>query len=180
MDTRLGTTHLTKYVAIHESGRIINPQRRGIRSVVPSCRASVRRCTKTCCTTRPAANLTIGYYRARHLTHLDVPHIEVHFLEVDDGRDPRGENRRGVRHHSGPGCGRQRHLQCHRQTHDVTTHHPRQNLGMKALTNINAHSLADAVAAASAAVASGRAFASPAAGRICCSKSKTGPTRPTS
>jgi hypothetical protein len=30
---------------------------------------------------------------------------------------------------------------------------------MKALTNINAHSLADAVAAASAAIASGRAFA---------------------
>src|SRR4030095_1194528 len=74
----------------------------------------------------------------------------------------RGENHRGVRHHSGPGRGRERHLQCHRQAHDVAAYHPRQNLGgdgMKALTNINARSIADAVAAASVAAASGRAFA---------------------
>jgi CO/xanthine dehydrogenase Mo-binding subunit len=34
--------------------------------------------------------LTTGYYRARHLTHCDVPTIEVQFLEVDDGYGPFG------------------------------------------------------------------------------------------
>src|SRR5262249_33862828 len=34
--------------------------------------------------------LTTGYYRARHLTHRDVPPIDVHFLEVDDGYGPFG------------------------------------------------------------------------------------------
>ena len=43
---------------------------------------------EACCTTRPVADLTVGYCRARHLTHLDVPTIEVHFLEVDDGYSP--------------------------------------------------------------------------------------------
>ena len=33
---------------------------------------------------------TTGYYRARHLTHLDAPHIDVRFLEVDDGYGPFG------------------------------------------------------------------------------------------
>jgi CO/xanthine dehydrogenase Mo-binding subunit len=34
--------------------------------------------------------LTAGYYGARHLTHLDVPEIEVTFIETDDGFGPFG------------------------------------------------------------------------------------------
>ena len=34
--------------------------------------------------------LTAGYYGARHLTHMDVPEIEVTFIETDDGYGPYG------------------------------------------------------------------------------------------
>jgi xanthine dehydrogenase YagR molybdenum-binding subunit len=34
--------------------------------------------------------LTAGYYGARHVTHLDVPDIEVTFIETDDGYGPYG------------------------------------------------------------------------------------------
>ena len=34
--------------------------------------------------------LTAGYYGARHLTHMDVPEIEVTFIETDDGFGPYG------------------------------------------------------------------------------------------
>ena len=34
--------------------------------------------------------LTAGYYGARHLTHVDVPEIEVTFIESDDGFGPYG------------------------------------------------------------------------------------------
>ena len=110
MDTRLGTTRLTTYVAVHESGRIINPQtaRDQIRGAVLQ---GIGQALHEDLLYDPAGQpLTIGYYRARHLTHLDVPTIEVHFLEVDDGYGPSGRKPSGVRHHSGPGCGRQRHL----------------------------------------------------------------------
>ncbi len=34
--------------------------------------------------------LTAGYYGARHVTHMDVPEIEVTFIETDDGFGPYG------------------------------------------------------------------------------------------
>jgi CO/xanthine dehydrogenase Mo-binding subunit len=91
VDTRLGTTRLTKYVAVHESGRIINPQtaRDQIRGAVLQ---GIGQALHEDLVYDPASGqpLTIGYYRARHLTHVDVPTIEVHFLEVDDGYGPFG------------------------------------------------------------------------------------------
>ena len=72
--------------------------------------------------------LTIGYYQVRHLTHLDVPTIEVHFLEVDDGYGPFGAVS-GVWHYFDPSRGRQRHLQCHRHPYDVAAHDARQTPG---------------------------------------------------
>jgi xanthine dehydrogenase YagR molybdenum-binding subunit len=91
VDTRLGTTRITKYVAIHESGRIINPQtaRDQIRGAVIQ---GIGQALHEDLLYDPASGqpLTTGYYRARHLTHLDVPHIEVHFIEVDDGYGPFG------------------------------------------------------------------------------------------
>jgi len=91
VDTRLGTTRITKYVAVHESGRIINPQtaRDQIRGAVIQ---GIGQALHEDLLYDPASGqpLTTGYYRARHLTHLDVPTIEVHFLEVDDGYGPFG------------------------------------------------------------------------------------------
>jgi CO/xanthine dehydrogenase Mo-binding subunit len=78
-------------VAIHESGRIINPQtaRDQIRGAVLQ---GIGQALHEDLLYDPASGqpLTTGYYRARHLTHLDVPTIEVHFLEVDDGYGPFG------------------------------------------------------------------------------------------
>jgi len=91
VDTRLGTTRITKYVAMHESGRIINPQmaRDQIRGAILQ---GIGQALHEDLLYDPASGqpLTVGYYRARHLTHLDVPAIEVHFLEVDDGYGPFG------------------------------------------------------------------------------------------
>jgi len=91
VDTRVGTTRICKYVAIHESGRIINPQtaRDQIRGAVIQ---GIGQALHEDLLYDPASGqpLTTGYYRARHLTHLDVPPIEVSFIEVDDGYGPFG------------------------------------------------------------------------------------------
>jgi CO/xanthine dehydrogenase Mo-binding subunit len=91
VDTRVGTICISKYVAIHESGRIINPQtaRDQIRGAVIQ---GIGQALHEDLLYDPASGqpLTTGYYRARHLTHLDVPPIEVNFIEVDDGYGPFG------------------------------------------------------------------------------------------
>jgi CO/xanthine dehydrogenase Mo-binding subunit len=91
VDTRVGTTRIARYVAIHESGRIINPQtaRDQIRGAVIQ---GIGQALHEDLLYDPASGqpLTTGYYRARHLTHLDVPNIEVSFIEVDDGYGPFG------------------------------------------------------------------------------------------
>ncbi len=91
VDTRLGTTRISKYLAVHESGRIINPQtaRDQIRGAVLQ---GIGQTLHEDLLYDPASGqpLTTGYYRARHLTHRDVPHIDVDFIEVDDGYGPFG------------------------------------------------------------------------------------------
>ncbi len=91
VDIRLGTTRISNYVAIHESGRIINPQtaRDQIRGAIIQGigQALHEDLLYDAASGQP---LTTGYYRARHLTHLDAPHIDVDFIEVDDGYGPFG------------------------------------------------------------------------------------------
>jgi CO/xanthine dehydrogenase Mo-binding subunit len=91
VDTQLGTVRVTKYVAVHESGRIMNPQtakdqirgaaQQGIGQALHEDLLYDR---------RSGQPLTAGYYGARHLTHLDAADIEVTFIEVDDGYGPFG------------------------------------------------------------------------------------------
>ena len=91
VDTQLGTVQVTKYVAVHESGRIMNPQtakdqirgaaQQGIGQALHEDLLYDR---------RNGQPLTAGYYGARHLTHLDAANIEVTFIEVDDGYGPFG------------------------------------------------------------------------------------------
>lgn len=91
VDTRVGAARISTYVAIHESGRIINPQtaRDQIRGAVIQ---GIGQALHEDLLYDPTSGqpLTTGYYRARHLTHLDVPHIDVEFIEVDDGYGPFG------------------------------------------------------------------------------------------
>ena len=90
-NVRLGHVRITKYVAVHESGRILNPlpardQIRGaaLQGVGQALHEDLLY------DARNGHPLTAGYYGARHLTHLDAPEIEVTFIETDDGFGPYG------------------------------------------------------------------------------------------
>ena len=90
-DVQLGHVRITKYVAVHESGRILNPlpakdQIRGaaIQGIGQALHEDLLY------DPRNGHPLTAGYYGARHLTHMDVPEIEVTFIQTDDGYGPYG------------------------------------------------------------------------------------------
>ncbi len=90
-DVPMGHVRITKYVAVHESGRILNPlpardQIRGaaIQGIGQALHEDLLY------DSRNGHPLTPGYYGARHVTHLDVPEIEVTFIESDDGYGPYG------------------------------------------------------------------------------------------
>jgi len=91
VDVELGHVRITKYVAVHESGRILNPRpaRDQIRGAVLQGVGMALR-EDLLYDARNGQPLTAGYYGARHLTHLDVPEIEVTFIETDDGFGPFG------------------------------------------------------------------------------------------
>jgi CO/xanthine dehydrogenase Mo-binding subunit len=91
VDTDLGGVRVTKYVAVHESGRILNPlpardQIRG--AIIQGIGQALHE--DLLYDSRNGQPLTAGYYGARHVTHLDVPEIEVTFIEDDDGYGPFG------------------------------------------------------------------------------------------
>ena len=90
-DVQLGHVRITKYVAVHESGRILNPlpakdQIRGaaLQGVGQALHEDLLY------DARNGHPLNAGYYGARHLTHKDVPEIEVTFIQTDDGYGPYG------------------------------------------------------------------------------------------
>jgi CO/xanthine dehydrogenase Mo-binding subunit len=91
VDTQLGDVRLTKYVAVHESGRILNPlpardQIRG--AVIQGIGQALHEDLHY--DPRNGHPLNAGYYGARHVTHLDVPDVEVEFIQTDDGHGPFG------------------------------------------------------------------------------------------
>jgi CO/xanthine dehydrogenase Mo-binding subunit len=90
-DTALGHVRITKYVAVHESGRIINQQtaRDQIRgAVIQGIGQALHE--DLLYDSRNGQPLTVGFYGARHVTHLDAPEIETTFIETDDGYGPFG------------------------------------------------------------------------------------------
>ena len=90
-DVELGHVHVTKYVAVHESGRILNPL-----PALDQIRGAVHQGIGQALhedllyDVRNGHPLNAGYYGARHLTHVDAPDIEVSFIETDDGLGPFG------------------------------------------------------------------------------------------
>jgi xanthine dehydrogenase YagR molybdenum-binding subunit len=91
VDTVLGDVRVTKYVAVHESGRIINQQTakdqiRG--AVIQGIGQALHE--DLLYDARHGQPLTAGFYGARHMTHLDAPEIDTTFIEVDDGYGPFG------------------------------------------------------------------------------------------
>ena len=90
-DMVLGHVRITKYVAVHESGRIINHQTakdqiRG--AVIQGIGQALHE--DLLYDPRNGQPLTAGFYGARHMTHLDAPEIETSFIETDDGYGPFG------------------------------------------------------------------------------------------
>jgi putative selenate reductase molybdopterin-binding subunit len=96
VDAELGRARVTKYLAVHDCGRIINPltarsqikggAQMGIGMALHEDLLYDR---------RSGTPLTPGYYGARISTHLDAPEIEVMFIESDDGLGPYGAKSMG-------------------------------------------------------------------------------------
>jgi putative selenate reductase molybdopterin-binding subunit len=91
VDTQLGRVQILKYVAVHDSGRIINPLtadsqiRGGIQMGIGMALHEDLLYDR-----RSGLALNAGYYGARISTHRDAPDIDVVFIESDDGFGPFG------------------------------------------------------------------------------------------
>src|SRR5437762_7755736 len=96
VDAELGRARVTKYLAVHDCGRIINPltarsqikggAQMGIGMALHEDLLYDR---------RSGTPLTPGYYGARISTHPDAPEIDVIFIESDDGLGPYGAKSMG-------------------------------------------------------------------------------------
>ncbi len=91
VDTELGGVQLTKYVAAHDSGRIVNPltatsQVKGgvIQGIGMALHEELLYDRNTGIPVNP------GYYGARIMTHLDTVPIDVVFVETQDAHGPMG------------------------------------------------------------------------------------------
>jgi CO/xanthine dehydrogenase Mo-binding subunit len=95
-DVELGHVRITKYVAVHDCGRIMNPltatsQIRGaaIMGIGQALHENLLYDRRT------GQPLTGGFYYDRIPTHQDAPQIEVTFIESDDGYGPYGAKSMG-------------------------------------------------------------------------------------
>jgi CO/xanthine dehydrogenase Mo-binding subunit len=96
VDTDLGHARVTKYVAVHDCGRLMNPLT--ATSQIKS--AAIQGIGMTLhedliYDRRNGQPLTAGYYGDRIATHRDAPEIEVIFIESDDGYGPYGAKSMG-------------------------------------------------------------------------------------
>ena len=96
VDTQLGTAKVTRYVAVHDCGRIMNPltaesQIKG--GAVMGIGMALHE--DLIYDRRAGAPLNAGFYGARICTHRDVPDVEVVFVESDDGLGPYGAKSMG-------------------------------------------------------------------------------------
>ena len=91
VDTELGTVRVLKYLAVHDSGRIMNPL--AARSQIKGgaiMGIGMALHEDLIYDRRNGQPLTAGFYGARLMTHRDAPEIEVMFIESDDGYGPYG------------------------------------------------------------------------------------------
>jgi CO/xanthine dehydrogenase Mo-binding subunit len=91
VDTELGHIRVARYVAVHDSGRVVNPltatsQVKGgvIMGIGMALHEQLLYDQNT---GRP---INAGYYGARVMTHRDAPDVEVIFVETDDAYGPFG------------------------------------------------------------------------------------------
>src|SRR5256885_1837206 len=101
VDTDLGHVRVTKYLAVHDSGRLMNPLT--ARSQIKGgalMGIGMALHEDLIYDRRNGQPLTAGFYGDRIITHRDPPEIQVIFIESDDGSGPYGaksigESRKG-------------------------------------------------------------------------------------
>ena len=91
VDTELGGIRVLEYLAMHESGRIVNPltaesQVKG--GVTMGIGMALHE--ELIYDRLTGVPVNPGFYGARVMTHLDAPEIEVRFIEPDDAYGPYG------------------------------------------------------------------------------------------
>ena len=86
VDTELGHVRLTKYVAVHDSGRIMNPLT-ATSQILGAATMGVGMALheNLVYDQKSGQPLSAGFYYDRIPTHLDAPTVEVSFVENDDG-----------------------------------------------------------------------------------------------
>jgi putative selenate reductase molybdopterin-binding subunit len=96
VDTELGRARVTRYVAVHDCGRIINPLtaesqiKGGVQMGIGMALHEDLLYDR-----RSGIPLTAGYYGAKISTHRDAPDVEVIFIQSDDGLGPFGAKSMG-------------------------------------------------------------------------------------
>jgi putative selenate reductase molybdopterin-binding subunit len=96
VDTELGRAHVTKYLAVHDCGRIMNPLTARSQIKGGAIMGIGMALHEDLVYDRRSGNpLSAGYYGARVATHRDAPDIEVIFVESDDGLGPFGAKSMG-------------------------------------------------------------------------------------
>jgi CO/xanthine dehydrogenase Mo-binding subunit len=96
VDTELGRARVTKFLCVHDCGRVMNPLT-AISQIKGGAIMGIGMALHEDLVYDRAsgAPLTAGYYGARISTHRDVPEIETIFIESDDGYGPYGAKSMG-------------------------------------------------------------------------------------
>jgi putative selenate reductase molybdopterin-binding subunit len=96
VDAELGRVRVLKYLAVHDSGRLMNPltAEAQIKGAV-TMGIGMALHEELLYDLHHGQALTAGYYGHRVLTHRDAPNIEVIFIESDDGYGPFGAKSMG-------------------------------------------------------------------------------------
>ncbi len=91
LDMGTGHVRVARYVAVHDSGRILNPMT-AASQVKGGVTMGIGMALHEELLYDRATGIPVnpGYYGARVMTHLDTPEIEVHFIEPEDAYGPYG------------------------------------------------------------------------------------------
>lgn len=91
VDTETGHVKVTRFVAAHDSGRIVNPMTATSQVQGGSIQGiGMALHEQLLYDKRSGLPLSAGYYHARVMTHLDVPDVKVIFVETEDPYGPFG------------------------------------------------------------------------------------------
>ncbi len=91
VDTELGHVRVLKYVAVHDSGRIVNPLTATSQVKGGATQGIGMALHEELLYDRASGvPLNAGYYGARVMTHRDAPEIDVLFVETEDAYGPFG------------------------------------------------------------------------------------------